>query len=68
MNKYLLTGVINGHEIAARKFKTRAKAENALVRLTNTYRLELDWDTRNGHDHVYRYDARTWLHINRVAC
>lgn len=66
MKKYLLTGVINGHEIEERKFRTREKAEHALNRLTDTYNLFLDWDNCEAHDHEYRYDARTWIHIVRI--
>ena len=67
MKKYLLSGVINGHEVQARKFDSRSKAEVALMHIENVKGLERDWDEMNGHDHVYRYAPRTWFHITRVA-
>ena len=66
---YLLIGMVNGHDIAPKRYKTFNAAYAAMSRVMDHYRLQLANESEINGDMVYSMEQyRSWFHIQKRLC
>ena len=66
---YLLIGMVNGHNITPKCYKTFNDAYEAMSRVIDRYRLQLVDESEISGDMVYSMEQyRSWFHIQKRLC